>query len=127
MGFGTIVGSAVFNVLLVIGVCAFLSREVNDQGACVCIRDVCMEWVRRPLTATRRVHVVVYAYAGAGAVVLAVVPGLDLLLRVLGLARGLLRRHNAQSHHLVSARVSQQLNYRVMLKACCGHPTGTSR
>ena len=28
VGFGTIVGSAVFNVLLVIGVCAFCSKEV---------------------------------------------------------------------------------------------------
>ena len=58
MGFGTIVGSAVFNVLLVIGVCAFLSLEARDRGAWACTSDVCLQWVDMPLTFTRTVYVV---------------------------------------------------------------------
>lgn len=39
VGFGTIVGSAVFNVLLVIGVCAFLSLEVLELSYWPLFRD----------------------------------------------------------------------------------------
>jgi len=39
VGFGTIVGSAVFNVLLVIGICAFLSLEVLELSYWPLFRD----------------------------------------------------------------------------------------